>query len=498
MTGFVEITVVLQIFQIFPEEDMKKEVIIIILVLLFIQVVNISAATDTWTIKNTCDLYWKTFTSRDGVKMETGIKVMKGTIATPLARITLKYLKIKLPTGEIGYVDYMNIVESNLLINKKEIDFVFGDHWILRARDDQKKTLPIGTEAYYLETQKNGGIYKVRLKDGTIGCVIRGHMLPKIFDDVPEVHQTNNDIYRYDKLVQKLEHMTSEQVFEEFGEPSALVYLENNKAEAFYRYIIAVKDKKRYEDIKFHFVNDKVVNVELLGKGKNKIVEKLPFANFVRGFDFNKLASRDYFMKKNTKKNFFDKFKQKNWITKIIGIIITIFLIFLFFSIPQFIFLPFFFIFAFMKFFPNGFVKFLNFIFLTAFYYAAFLFLTLHIVLTQPLIYAIGTVFCYIIYVKWNYKTISYNRCPRCRGMWTATGRGTTKTGENQETQKVERRVYKGRTTSSSGQKTDHYDQHWDDEVTTREHFKDHRKCRVCSYDWDVDRTESSKETHYH
>ncbi len=472
---------------------MKKEIIIFVLLLSLIQVVNINAATDTWTIKNTCDLYWKTFTSKDGVKMETGKKVIKGTVVTPLARITLLYLKIKLPTGEIGYVNYSNIAESNLLINKKEIDFVYGDHWIIRARDDQKKILPIGTEAYHLATLDNEGIYKVRLKDGTIGCVIRAYMLPKIFGDVPEVHQTNNDIYRYDKLVQKSKNMTSEQVFEKFGEPSAFIYLKNNKPEAFYRYIIAVKDKKRYKDIKFHFENDKVVNVETLGKGKNKIVEKLPFASFLRGFDFNKLASRDYYMKKNTKKNFFDKFKQKNWITKIIGIIITIILIFLFFSIPQFIFLPFFFIFAFMKFFPNGFVKFLNFIFLTVIYYAAFLFLTLHIVLTQPLIMAIGAIFCYIIYVKWNYKTISYNRCPRCHGMWTASGRGTTKTGETQETQKVERLVDKG-----VRNRVHHYDQHWDDEVTTHEHFKDHRKCRVCGYDWDVDRTESSKETNYH
>jgi len=230
-----------------------------------------------------------------------------------------------------------------------------------------------------------------------------------------------------------------------------------------------------------------------LGKAKKAIAETLPLAGLVRSVGFNWIT--------NPKSNYYDKggqswwsrFKNKNFIFKIIGFFVWLIIIFLFFSIPQFISWPFRRLIIAIKPLGNLIVKFINFILLTFFMYLFFLILTLYIAFDQFLIMLIFTLIPWFIFIKWNNSNVNYNRCPRCHTMWTASDQGSTHTGTNKSKKWKSRDVYKGENRSGNT-KTKHYERHWDEEITTKENYLDHRRCQNCGYEWDVERVETSKE----
>jgi len=319
------------------------------------------------------------------------------------------------------------------------------------------------------------------------------------FRTFPEVNHKFVRIYPFKKLQNKLIGKTQEKAINYIGPASAFVYTNNAKtaSELYFRYVIGVQDKMRHKGLKISYDGNVANEITLLGSAKKSIAEKLPLAGLIRKINLNWLSNKKSAYYEKDGESWWSKFKKKNFLTKVVGFIVSIILLFLFFSIPQFISWPFRRLIIAIKPMGNGLVKFFNFILLTAFMYFFYLVLTLYIILDQFLVIAIFTLIPWYIFASWNNKNVNYNRCPNCHTMWSAADKGSTHTGTEESTAWKARDVYTG-TSTSGNVETKHYNRHWDEEITTTENYLDHRKCQMCGYEWDVHRAETGKHTVRH
>jgi len=283
------------------------------------------------------------------------------------------------------------------------------------------------------------------------------------------------------------------------GPASVFIYTNNEQtaSELYFRYAIGVQDKKRHKGLKILYDGNVANEITLLGAAKKSIAEKLPLAGLIRNLNLNWLSNKKSAYYEKDGENWWSKFKKKNFFTKVIGFIVSIILLFLFFSIPQFISWPFRRLIISIKPMGNGLVKFINFLLLTLFMYFFFLVLTLNVILEEFLVIAIFTIIPWFIFMRRNNSNINYNRCPSCHTMWSADDKGSTHTGTEESTALKARDVYTG-TTRSGNTETKHYTRHHDEEITTTENYLDHRKCQNCGFEWDVHRAETSKHTIQH
>ena len=456
---------------------------------------EVAEVQEVWTIRNNTWLLWESYQSKGEPAIELK-QVWKGTKVTPLASYASCF-KVTLPSEEYGFIKFDDIEEIYWVENVDSIKFYYGDKW----GSGDYEILPPGTRAYRLEILDNGGIYKVRLEDGRVGTVIKHYMRSPYFRTLPEVNHRFVRIYPLNKLQKKLIGKTREEAIKYIGPASVFIYTNNDKtsSDLYFRYVIGVQDKKRHEGIKISYDNNVANEITLLGSAQKSIAEGLPLAGLIRSINLNWLSNsqKTYFRKTDTKEGWWSKFKKKNLFTKIIGFIVSLIGIFLFFSIPQFLSWPFRRLIISIKPIGNGLVKFINFLLLTAFMYFFFLVLTLNVILEEFLVIAIFTLVPWFIFVRWNNKNVNYNRCPRCHTMWSAADKGSTHTGTEESRAWKARNVYTG-TTHSGNTETKHYTRHHDEEITTTENYLDHRKCQICGYEWDVHRAETSKHTVRH
>ena len=448
---------------------------------------------EVWSVRGNTWLLWKGYQSKTDPSIELK-QVWNGTKVEPFATYAGNF-KIILPSGEFGYIRSDNLEEAYWVENVDSIKFYYRLKW--GAGDYEM--LPPDTRAYRLETLDNGGIYKVRLEDGRVGTVIRHYMRSPYFRTLPEVNQKFVRIYSLEKLQNKLIGKTREDAIDFIGPASVSIYTNNEQtaSELYFRYAIGVQDKKRHKGLKILYDGNVANEITLLGAAKKSIAERLPLAGLIRKINLNWISNSKKTYYEKDGENWWSKFKKKSFITKVIGFIVSIILLFLFFSIPQFLSWPFRRLIITIKPMGNGLVKFINFLLLTLFMYFFFLVLTLFVILDQFLVIAIFTLIPWFIFMRRNNSNISYNRCPRCHTMWSAADKGSTHTGTEESTAWKQRDVYKGSTTSGNVT-TKNYDRHHDEEITTTENYLDHRKCVNCGYEWDVHRAETSKHTIQH
>jgi len=476
----------------------KKKLIIIFLTLFILTTLSAQEETkdrETWTVKNNTWLCWDTYQSKGEPPIELK-QVWAGTKVIPFANQAFSF-KVELPSGEYGFILADDLEEANWVVNERADSIKFYPN--AEYGQGKYKLLPPGTKAYRLATIQNGGVYTVRLEDGRTGSVIRHYMRSPYFKSLPTVNQEFHRIYSIEIMEEKIIEKTREETIDFLGPASAFIYTTNDQtsSELYFEYVIAVQNNMRHRGIKVRYTNNEAKEIVLFDKAKKSIAEKLPLAGLVRSIDFNWLNNRKANYYDQSKTNWWTKFRKKNFFTKMLGFIVGLIGLIIFFSIPQLISWPFRRLINSIKPLGNGLVKFINFILLTAFMYFFFLVLVLYMILTQFLIMAIFTLIPWFIYIKCNNSTINYNRCPRCHTMWSAEDKGSTHTGTEKSRAWKTRDVYKGSTTSGNVT-TKHYDRHNDEEITTKESYLDHRKCQNCGYDWDVNRVETSKHTIKH
>lgn len=465
----------------------------LILVIVFLYIFNLSAQESDkkieWTIRKDTPLLWDTYQAKGDAYLELKT-IPRGSKVYPLAHKTLVYFKVELPSGEYGYVNYLDINDSYWVTNPDSVEAYKGD--VYKSEFD---VLPPNTRAYVMKVV-NSGVYNIRIKDGRIRNVSRHKMYSPFFDSLPEVSQGYFKIYTFKKLEKMLIGEDVSAAYKKLGTADALVYKSTDRSisEIFFSHVIAVEDQKRHKGIKLISQNNKIEKIEIVGGAKKAIAERLPLAGLIHSINLNNIfhGNKNYFIEENSK-TLMDFFSGKGWFIKVIGIIVYIIVLFLFFAIPQFLSWPIRRLISAIKFLGNGMVIFLNFLILTFFVYLFFLALNIYIVIDQFIFMLIFTLIPWFIFIKRNRSKILYNRCPRCRTMWSAVDKGSTYKGKSKSKTWKTRDEY-----SHTSGNTKYYKRHLDEEITTTKHYDDHRRCQRCGYDWDVERDESSTTTIRH
>ena len=445
--------------------------------------VALSAANPTWTIARSTELY---YSGASSIVDDLPSKRLKaGTKVEGIASYTAVYFQVKLENGEIGFVKLVDISEAK--------DLIIRDSIHLRSKDDRNDRGAF----YQAETAKiikEGEHYVyVELDNGKRGYTPYSYVHPVIWDSVPEINQTARRIIHNDILLKKVLDSPIEEAIEELGPPSGLWY-ENESAQKgwiFYRYYTVVKDKKRSRKLWLSFENGVVVG-DSISKGEKFFIERLPLAQTWRKtLDWSHLLEESIYESK-TGPTWFDRFQDMNWFTWIIGKILLFLFLVMVLALPSFVLWPVFIVLSRIKSLSNTAVLFLYSLVLIIGFYLYMLGLGLQVAHESPWFALIGCTLAWV-YGTNRYKgIISYNRCPACHTMYSASDAGTSWIGRAFSRKKVARDVYshqssRYQSSNNTTYVTNHYDRHWDDEVTRTDKYRDHRHCTVCGYEWDVE-----------
>jgi len=239
--------------------------------------------------------------------------------------------------------------------------------------------------------------------------------------------------------------------------------------------------------------------IEYGGKGITRMYDILPFVNFIRGLELDRIENPSYYRgKKAFEFTWWKNFKDKNWFTWLVywGVSIILLLMFIFFvfSIPRIVINPILQFFMFTRYFNNGIVGIVDtlIIIVASYFYLLFIF----VVSDQWVLSLVASLVVTGILVKRHISNIWYNRCPACLTMYSAIDEGTTFTGRDTSVSWGTWTKDKG-TTETSTTITHHTETRSTKTTKHVDHYLDHRMCARCYYEWDVDRDEEEESTDY-
>jgi len=465
------------------------------LIVLFALFSNITAWSQnpTWTIARSTDFYYSGASSlNDDLPSK---KLKEGTKVEGIASYTNVYFQVKLENGEIGFVQLVDIAEAK--------DLIIEDSIHLRSKDDhndrgafyQAKTAKIIKEGKHY-------VY-VELDNGKRGYTPYSYIHPAIKDSIPEINQTARRIIHNDILLKKVVNKPVDEVTNQLGPPSGLWYESESDQNGwiFYRYYTVVKDKKRSRKLWLSFKNG-LVTGDSLSKGERFFAERLPLAQTWRKtFDWSYILEEPLY-ESNAGPSWFDRFQDKNWLTWIIGKLVWIAILVIIFALPSFVLWPVFIILSRIKSLSNTAVLFIYSLVLIFGFYFYMLGLELQVLHESTWFALIGCTLGWVYGTNRYNGIVTYNRCPNCHTMYSASDAGTSWVGRAFARKKVARDVYSHQTSRHQSSNnttyiTNHYDRHWDDEVTRTDKYKDHRHCTVCGYDWEVEWEKKTTKTFY-
>lgn len=448
-----------------------------------------------WTVSKAGELFCQ---GRYGYNYEDYTKKLeKGQKVIPIASYTRLYYKVKTLHGDIGFLHYENIAEAQTLTSKDTVTFYEGRQW---AQGEELK-LPPGTQAQFIEYISTEGLFVITLEDGKTGVVLNNEMMPQTYYQVPRIDQTARRIFHYDVLIEKVMHQPVDSLTSIFYPPTGVMY--QNAADssgfAFYKYITIVKDRKRSKAFWLYFEHGKIV-ADSVPPGEKYYVEWLPLSQLMRKHvSVNELFSEKLYEEPYQEATWWEKFKSKNWFTKILGFIVWGLKILLLFWIPQLVAMPLMHLVATRRKFSNGTVSLITSLIHFALYYFYLLVLALLVMYESVWLAIVGVLVVGTWTWRNNQSRITYNRCPNCHAMWAASDKGSTLVNQWFSTARVSRDVYKGTRTEGFMQpkKVRYYERQHGTKTTENRDYTDHRQCTECGYNWDVQRSESKTTTRY-
>ncbi len=444
----------------------NSKIIILIVFITILIPIMLSAENQektVWTIRKNTPLLWDTYQAKGDadLKLKT---IPRGSKVYPLAHKTLAYFKVELPSGEYGYVNYLDINNSYFITNKEPIKAYKRE--VYKSEFD---VLPPNTKAYVMKVL-NSGAYNVRIKDGRIRNVSRHKMDSPFFDSLPEVAQMYFQIYTIEKLQKMLVGKDISVAVKKLGSADALVYKTADKtvSEIYFSYVIAVKDQKRHKGIKLISRNNKIEKIEIIGGAKKSIAERLPLAGLIHSINLNNIfhGSNNYLIEEKNS-NFKDFIFGRGWFNRIIGFIFLI----IYFAIPQFISCLIRKLLVTLKSLSNEILIIIDSVILVFLAYLFFLILNLYVVLDQFIFTLIPMLISLIFFLKLNRKKIIRNRCPKCKTMWKASDKDLSDKEKAKSTKQKSKRT----SSKKSGKKK-----------RTKKAEKENKVCSNCGYDWNA------------
>ncbi|HPD95927.1 MAG TPA: tetratricopeptide repeat protein [Tenuifilaceae bacterium] len=454
---------------------------------------------DDWVISENTDLVYDAFVGDYGKDKKVYKTLYAGTQLTPIARKGRWWIQVKTGDGSIGYVYYRAVKGAKNVVVDKTTPLL-TDYKTKVSRDSVRKGEKLTVLGYFKEGKElHENIVKVRTASGKVGFVPYYRLDIPFLDDVPKISQT----FIFPTTVENIEKASGKSIDEvaaKYG-PVTSIIKKAGEERAFFNQLEFIKDGKKMSGVFFILGNDgKILNYEVDATKKVKFVNTLPLADEIRQAEPFDLLSFSFYESKDVKFTWWENFKAKNWVTKILGwivqFIIGFLLIFLFFSIPRLIISPLMMLINHFRLLGNGMVLLINFLLYGFIAYIFFVWMAL--LMNQFFIAALLSLISFGFWWRLYRKNIRYNRCPSCHTMNVGLDRGSTYHGRSSSVTWGTYDVYKG-TTETSTQIIHNYERRDKKTTTYTDHYTDHRECINCGYEWGVSRNESagSETKHY-
>jgi hypothetical protein len=431
----------------------------------------------------------------DRADVTNKVKVAKGTALVPRGQYGTYWFRAESPEGQLGFV-YMADLAGYKYVTLRENTELFtapntstGEYGEEGAKGEiiQLKTV---NEPGRLTDKLT--FAQLKMEDGKTVWVNDYMLRHRMVSTIPDINQTLN-LPVSESVIEKsfIGKPLTEVESSYFPAQSHLKLPDKNVAE--FKHLQPFVNGKHYREMTiFMDENDIITGFEVPEDGSDRFYDKLPLINFFRDYELtNMLNTEVYFRSAGYEPAFWTAFKDWHWSTMIIGWIVdvglAILLIFVFFSIPRFLVSPLINLNCYLPILPNGFVKYAN---MAAFLFLSYCFMLLMTLSMDGVLTPAGlSLLAFVPWWKLHKRTLNYNRCPGCHYMYTATDAGTSEGGKLREVEHGSYNIYKGRSTSVSGNTvTDHYESHSKRNIKVFQMYNDHRECTRCGTTWQVER----------
>ncbi len=457
---------------------------------------------DDWVIRETTELMYYNVQDVKNSKTPYYHTLYAGTQVEPIARWGTHLAQVKTSNGYIGFVKFkklkgvenLTVKEDKPLYTKKELLPFYTN-----ARKDFADSLKEGQKVRVISmtegVESRYGDYtlvKFRTDKGKTGYLPYYNLRPDFQYSLPSLSLTFSFPTTRKNIDENVIGAQLENVEFKYGPARSLLKI-NNKRTAYFNQINFIDSGKKMSGVFLTLDNgNKVTGYHVARERKVKLYDKLPLAGSIRQQEPFKFLGAGFY-RKNFSLKWLDNFTDLNWFTKIIGWIVRIgiglFLLFLFFSVTRLVINPVIVLITNFRLLKNKIVLFLNFLIYASAVYIFFVWMSISIdQIFIPLIISVPT---FLFWWRVYKNNITYNRCPQCNTMNVALDQGISFMGKSQKVTWGTYDVYKGTTKAySCTKKIIKYERRSKKTIDTISHYRDHRSCIRCGFNWDVLRQE--------
>ena len=444
-----------------------------------------------WIVTENTELLYDAFNATAEKFNINSLPLSKGTEVEPLAIMGSRYAKVKTKAGNIGYVHLSLFKGSKNAIIRKSANFYSETkNWtIIDTLSEGEEITIIGYQI--LRNEKYGNFAIIRTSSGAEGIISRRFLRMLFRKDLPEISRGYLFPTSLENIEKKTKGTSLEKIEEKYGLATSILKRGNKKI-AYFRQLNLIKGESKYTGVFFALDSEnRITDYGLNKESRKQFLDKLPLAEKLRSLEAFNFQGFSYYNSqgKNLEIKWWEKFKAKNTLTKIIGwiaaFLFVVLALFLLFSIPRFIINPVILLISHFRGFANFFVIFLNYIVIgfASYVYLVWMALMMNSFFT-PFVGALPTL---LIWFWLHKKNIMYNRCPECHTMNVGVHKGTDFMGQ---TQRVAHGTYERYTGSSTTEnvKTLYYERRRYTETKLVDHYSDKRQCIRCGHRWSVAR----------
>ncbi len=440
-------------------------------------------------------IFWDAFLNEKEQAQETRkIYIKKGTQLTPISTIG-EWVQVETADGQRGLINMLLLNGSKYATSSNTETKLFA-----KAGGDAVDTIQDGIKGVIVDRYINKDhviwdrYLKIKFEDGRTLWGLENDFTLPIMHSLPEIEQLFAHVTNQEKVKSNFMGQPLSEFEQQYGSALSII----NK-QAYFEHLVVADKKMHYDGV---FLNldeqNNIKDIQYLNNGRQRKYEIFPLVATFRNAEIQNIE-RSFLYERDFEWKWWNNFKQKNWITRIIAGIVWFIrlalIIIVIFSVPRIVIAPLLQIFLFCKCLSNGTVILFSLIVMLVAYYLYFVLVILE--LDQWLIPLAGSLVFFIFWLRKLITDISYNRCPNCNSMYSALSEGSSFMGRKTTKTRGTYDVYKG-TTETSTTITKKYERR--DKLTTKhvDSYLDHRMCAMCGYKWDVDREEVDEKTKYY
>lgn len=435
-------------------------------------------------------LFWNAFLDeKEQAQEDRKLYIKKGTQLTPIATIG-NWVQVETQEGQRGIIDPLLLNGSKHVVSTNPETILYK-----KAGKDITDTIGEGISGVILDryTNKDRSIwvryFKIKFEDGKTSWARESDFNQPITKSIPEIEQLFAHVSNLEKVKANYIGKSLTDFEQQFGPALSKLDIKDSN-QAYFRSVILVEGKTHYDGIILDLDKDDMIKkIKFSGNTAERTYEIFPLVSVFRDLEIQNVNRTNLYEDDSFEWTWWENFKQKNWITRIIGwifwLVRFLIVVALVFTAPKIIIQPILQMFIFSPRFSNPTVVIFSFVLTMIAYYAFFVILVL--LLDQWLIPMIGSLVFSTYWLAKLFIAINYHRCPECKVMYSALDKGTTFTGRKTTQSSEVYDQYTG-TTKTSTTIIRNYKRRKKVTTTHVDSYLDHRMCALCGYQWNVDR----------